>query len=213
MVITYYGGAYFKVVLGDLTLAINPPSKESKMKAPRFGADVVLSSINHPDWNGVESASLGKTEAFVIDGPGNYEVQGILFTGAKSTVTLDKKEYINTVYGFELDGIKIGFVGAVGDEAALSTEAKEILGSADMIFIPAVAKEKESGLFSATDAYKTAVSYSPNIIVPYFYDDVSLDRLLKEGGQEKCEPEDKATLKRRDLDGKEGRILVLTAQA
>lgn len=209
MVITYFGGAYFKLVLGDLTIAVNPPSKDSKLKAPRFGADVVLSSVHHPDWNGVESASLGKTEAFAIDGPGNYEIKEILFTGAKSSVTLGGKSYINTVYGFELDGIKIGFIGALADETTLSPEAKEILNISDMIFVPIGGAE----LFDPAHAYKIAASYEPNIIIPYFYDDASLARFLKEGGQEKQTAEDKATLKRRDLDGKESSILPLVAQS
>jgi hypothetical protein len=35
---------------------------------------------------------------------------------------------------------------------------------------------------------------------------------LKEGGQEKNDSQDKATLKRKDLDGKEGYIMVLEPQ-
>lgn len=217
MVITYFGGAYFKLVLGDLTIAVNPPSKDSNLgkenRAPRFGADIVLSSVNAPDWNGVESASLGKTEAFAIDGPGNYEVKEILFTGAKSSVMIDKKQYINTVYGFELDGIKIGFIGALGDETTLSPEAKEILNNSDMIFVPIGGEKNGAALFDAPHAYKIASSYEPNIIIPYFYDDAALARFLKEGGQEKQAAEDKATLKRRDLDGKESFILPLLAQS
>ena len=44
MVITYFGKSYFKLSLGDLTIAINPPTKDSKAfgKVPRFGADIAL---------------------------------------------------------------------------------------------------------------------------------------------------------------------------
>jgi L-ascorbate metabolism protein UlaG (beta-lactamase superfamily) len=207
MVITYFGKAYFKLTLGDLTIAINPPSKLSK--PARFGADIALVTTNHSDYNDPETVTLGDTVPFVIDGPGSYEVHDILFTGAPSEVSIGGKVYINTVYGFELDGIKIAVLGMLAEEKTLSTEAKEIAASADMLFVPIGGDT----VFDPATAYKVATSFGPNVIIPYAYDEGSLQRFLKEGSQEKNEAQDKATLKRRDLDGKEGYILVLTPQA
>lgn len=95
-------------------------------------------------------------------------------------------------------------MGLVTDEKALSVEAKEIAGQADMVFVSV--GDDPSG------AYKMATSFDPNVIIPMNYDADSLKRFLKEGGQEKVSAEDKLTLKRRDLDGKEGAIMVLAAQ-
>ena len=203
MVITYYGRAYFKLTLGDLTIAINPPSKGSK--PARFGADIALISTNVTDANDPETVTLGEKAPFVIDGPGSYEVKDILFTGAQSDVVIDGKRYFNTVYGFELDGIKIAFLGYSNDEKAFSADAKEVANVADLVFI--------SVGDDPTLAYKTALAFDPNVIIPMNYDsDAMLARFLKEGGQEKNEVQDKATLKRRDLDGKEGQIIVLAPQ-
>lgn len=207
MVITYFGKSYFKLTLGDLTIAINPPSKASK--APRFGSDIVLVTTNHPDYSDIETVTLGSKEPFIVDGPGSFESQGLLFTGAMSKAMIDKKEFINTVYGFELDGIKIGFMGIISDESTLSPEAKEILGASDMIFVPIGGGH----VFDPSTAYKVATSFGPNVVIPYEYDKDTLQKFLKEGGQEKNEAQEKATLKRRDLDGKEGNILVLEPQA
>jgi L-ascorbate metabolism protein UlaG (beta-lactamase superfamily) len=206
MVITYFGKSYFKLTLGDLTIAINPPAKDSKNfpKPPRFGADIALISLNHTDYNGVDTVTLGDKEPFPIDGPGSYEVKDLLFTGVALHTNLENKEYINTVYGFELDGIKIALLGAITDETALTAEAKEVAGNADMIFVP---------VGDASGAYKIANSFGPNMIIPYDYTEASLAKFLKEGGQDKNEMQDKATLKRRDLDGKEGYILILAPQA
>lgn len=210
MVITYFGKSYFKLTLGDLTIAINPPTKESKAfaKVPRFGADIALITTHTPDTNGAETVTFGDKEPFIIDGPGSYEVRELFFTGAQSTVALDNKTYINTVYGFELDGIKIAFLGLQAEEKMLSSEAREIASNADMLFVPV----SGSADFDPASAYKTAVSFSPNVIIPYEYDQSDLSRFLKEGGQDKNEAQDKATLKRRDLDGKEGSIIVLAPQ-
>lgn len=210
MVITYLGKSYFKLTLGDLTIAINPPQKDSKAfsKVPRFGADIALITTKHPDTNGADTVQIGDTAPFVIAGPGNYEIQDLLFIGASSTVSIEGKEYINTVYGFELDGIKIAFLGLIADEKMMSPEAREIADEADLVFVPV------SGILErdAVKAYKTAVSFSPNVIIPYEYNDTDLKLFLKEGGQD-VEAQDKATLKRRDLDGKQGQVIVLAPQA
>ncbi|MBP6857770.1 MAG: MBL fold metallo-hydrolase [Candidatus Pacebacteria bacterium] len=211
MVITYYGKQYCKLTLGDLTIAINPPAKTSKAmpKPPRFGADIVLITTNHPDYNGVETVTMGDKEPFVIDGPGSYEVKECFITGAKSTVVLEGKEYINTVYGFELDGIKVVVLGALSDVATLSTEAKEIAGASDLLFIPIDGGD----VFDTVKAYKAATSFSPSILIPMASDESLITRLLKEAGQDKTEMADKATLKRKDLEGKESFIVALTPQA
>lgn len=200
MVITHYGKSYFKLTLGDLTIALNPPSKSSK--PARFGADIALITTNTPDCNDPETVTLGEKTPFVIDGPGSYEARGLLFTGAMSKTA---EGTINTVYGFELDGIKIAFLGLASSDSPLAGEAKEIATAADMVFVPV--------LGDPAGAYKAAVGYDPNVIIPYEYDSASLARFLKEGGQEKNEVQDKATLKRRDLDGKEGHIMILAPQS
>ena len=211
MVITYFGKSYFKITLGDLTIALNPPAKESKAfaKPPRFGSDLVLISTNHPDYNGVETVSLGDKKPFVVDGAGSYEIGGSFFNGESNRIFFDGKERINTLYGFEVDGIKICFMGLITDKASLSSEAKEIAALADMIFVPIGGGE----LFDPATAYKVATSFDVNVIIPYEYDDQSLQKFLKEGGQEKVEILDKYTVKRRDLDGKEGVIIALAPQA
>jgi L-ascorbate metabolism protein UlaG (beta-lactamase superfamily) len=211
MVITYFGKQYCKLTLGDLTIAINPPAKDSKVmsKPPRFGADIALITTRHSDYNGADTVTLGDKEPFVIDGPGSYEIKGIFITGAKSTVVLDGKEYINTVYGFELDGIKIAVLGALADVATLSAEAKEIAGASDMLFLPIAGGE----VFDSAKAYKAATTFSPNVIIPLDADDASLAKFLKEAGQPNADMQDKATLKRKDLDGKENFVIALSPQA
>jgi hypothetical protein len=83
MVITYMGGECFKITQGDLTIALNPPSKDSKLKTSKFGSDIVLSTINHEDMNGVENASFGDREPFAIVGPGEYEVRGSQYADSR----------------------------------------------------------------------------------------------------------------------------------
>jgi len=76
MIITYHGVDFFKVSFGDTVLAVNPISKDSKIKAVRFGSDITLISLNSPEHNGADVTSRGEKESFLISGPGEYEVSG-----------------------------------------------------------------------------------------------------------------------------------------
>jgi hypothetical protein len=52
MIITNFGRQHFKLTVGDLTIAVNPVSKDGKGKVAKYGADVTLITTNHPDYNG-----------------------------------------------------------------------------------------------------------------------------------------------------------------
>src|SRR3989338_9056611 len=98
MVITYLGGECFKVTQGDLTIALNPPSKDSSLKVSKFGSDIALVSLNHEDFNGTDTVAFGEREPFVINGPGEYEIKGIAVRGFPSESNFGGEKGINTVY-------------------------------------------------------------------------------------------------------------------
>lgn len=205
MIITYFGKQFFKIQQGDMVLAFNPVSKSSKTGInAHFGTDIALVTTNHPDYNGVEQLSHGEREPFVIHGPGDYETKEIFIKGALSSAVIGGKNYINTIYLFSVDSINIAFMGALGD-GELSKETREALNSPDILFIPVGGK----GLLDAKMAAKLASSLEPSLIIPMDYDDVTLKAFLKEMGEEKAEVVDKLTLKRKDLENKEGEVIVL----
>ena len=100
------------------------------------------------------------------------------------------------------DDIKICFLGAISKE--LPAEARGMIGNPDIIFVPV-----GSSTLSPKDAYKLAVSLEPSIIIPMDYEPADLKAFLKEGGEEKVEAIEKLTIKKKDLEGKEGEIVVL----
>lgn len=222
MIISYQGAQSFKVQFGDTVLAFDPISKDSrliggqaKLKASSFGADVALISLNHPDMNGAAQASRGEKEAFVVSGPGEYEIKGIFIKGLPSVSHYGGEERINTIYTVNLENINLCFLGALSD-INLSSATKEAIDGVDILFVPvgsASSDEKSNqGTLSAGEAYKFAVSLEPSIIIPMNYTDVSLKAFMKEGGAEDVKPVDKLTIKKKDLEGKESEIVVLDAQ-
>lgn len=207
MIITYFGKQFFKIQQGEMVLAFNPVSKSSKTGiTAHFGTDIALVTTNHPDYNGVEQLSHGEREPFIISGPGDYEVKEIFIKGVLSNALISGKKYINTIYLFSVDDINIAFLGALAD-AEFSKETREAINSPDILFIPVGGK----GMLDAKVAAKLASSLEPRLIIPMDYDDASLKAFLKELGEEKAETVEKLTLKGKDLDNKEGEVVVLKA--
>jgi len=205
MIITYFGKQFFKIQQGEMVLAFNPVSKGSKTGiSAHFGADIALVTTNHPDYNGLEQLSRGERVPFAITGPGDYEIKEIFIKGVLSGVTLSGKKYINTIYSFTLDNIKIVFLGALG-ETEFSKDALEVVNNPDIIFVPVGG----GGMLEAKASAKLASSLEPKLIIPMDYDAGTLKAFLKEIGEEKAEVVEKLTLKLKDLDNKEGEVIVL----
>mgnify|MGYP001556170599 FL=1 len=207
MIITYLGGEFVKIQFGDTTLAFNPISKESKLPTSKFGADIVLSSLNHPDMNGIDQVSFGDKNAFAVRGPGEYEIKGVFIKGLASESNYGGEKLINTIYTVTLEGMNICYLGAL-NQAELPKEAEEAIDDVDVLFIPIGGE----GVLEPAAAYKLAVSMGPKIIIPIHWEGVgskdALKMFLKEAG-ESAKPESKLTLKKKDLEGKEADVVVI----
>lgn len=204
MIITRHGAAFVKVQQGDTIFAFNPVSRDHDSKAVKFGADAALVALHDPMFNGVDSVTFGSKVPFVIDGPGEYEIGGTFVRGFASEGPDGK---INTIFTTIIDGIRICHLGGLA-KASLSAEAIEDIGAIDIIFLPI-----GGGKFiSSKDALKLATQLEAGVIIPILYDDGGeLKSFLKEAGEEKAEPVDKLAVKKKDIDGKEGEIIVINS--
>jgi len=202
-----------KVQFGDTILAFNPISKDSSLKSAKFGADIVLSSLNNPDMNGADQVTFGDKKPFSITGPGEYEVRGVFIKGLPSEsnydggATASKDKFINTIYTVELEGMNITFLGGL-NQTDLPKETDEEIDDVDILFVPIGG----NGVLDAAKAYKLAVSMEPKIIVPIHYGDLgakdALKIFLKEAGENPA-PTSKLTLKKKDIEGKDAEVVIL----
>ncbi len=207
MIITYFGAEFFKVQFGNTTIAFNPISKDSKLKSSRFGTDIVLNTTYHEDFIGFDQVAHGDKKPFIISGPGEYEVNDVFIKGLPSESKYGGKDLINTIYTVSLENMNICFLGAINN-SELKAETIEALDEIDILFVPIGGE----GVLDPAKAYKLAVSLQPKIIIPMHYGDIgekdSLKQFLKEAG-ENPSPESKLTLKKKDLEGKEGDVMLL----
>ena len=211
MIISYHNHEFFKVQFGDTILAFNPISKDSKLKGARFGADVALSSLNHPDFNGVENVTFGERAPLAIFGPGEYEVKGVFVRGFSVKTTYEKEDRIATLYLVNLEGMNLCFAGPIKTRE-FDKNLMAALEEIDVLFVPIGGGD----VLAANEAYKLAVALEPKLIIPMHYDEAggkaALKAFFKEGGESEVKPVDKLTLKKKDLEGKEGEIVVLAPQ-
>lgn len=186
MIITYQGEDSFKISQGDLTIAINPRSKIS--------ADITIFSTGRDE--------ISQKSGFVIDGPGEYEVKGVFIKGFLS----EGKDRLNTLYIMNYESMKLCYLGNIYNPV-LDNKVLEAIEDIDILFVPS----GSTNVLDPASAYKLAVSLEPAIIIPMKYTKETLDQFNKEGGA-KPEVLDKLVIKKKDLEGKEGEIIVLSRE-
>ena len=100
--------------------------------------------------------------------------------------------------------MRLCMLGAL-DTAKLGEKVYDDVGEVDILFVPIGG----NGVLSPADAHKLSLSFSPGLIVPMQYDAATLKQFLKEAGQEGVAPQEKLTVKKKDMEGKEGEVAVL----
>lgn len=208
MVITHHGGQCFKVSFGDITLAFDPIAKQSKHYQPvKFGADVALISLRHPDFFGAEQVAFGNKEPFVIDSPGEYEVGDVTVRGYGVETVFEKQSRFNTIYQVVLEGMNLVFLGALGNPE-IDPKILGELGDIDILFVPIGGGD----VLEVPQAAKLAVKLEAKCVIPMHFESGSLKAFLKEMGTETVKPVDKLTIKQKDVCLMSGEVVVLESK-
>ncbi len=98
--------------------------------------------------------------AFVLDGPGEYEVHGALVTGVRTyrDDARGAQRGRQTAFATELDGVHTIHLGDIGHE--LTQEKLGDIGHVDIVCVPI------GGALSATTAAALVAQLDPKIVVP-----------------------------------------------
>lgn len=181
-------------------LAIDPYTKEAGLTPPRFQANIVLSTRNHP-LSANTSALSGNP--FIITSPGEYEIKGISVEGVAAGD--------HTLYIIEWEGMRLCHLGAL-NEKQLPDSTRERIGTPDILFVPVGG----SNSLDAEEAVHVINSIEPRIAIPTYYAFPGftalglnkVDVFLKEIGSQST-AEDKLTLKKKDVPQEKMKIMVL----
>ena len=215
MVISWKGHACFHITAqrnkqDQVKIFIDPFDPSIGLRLPSLEADVALVTHNHSDHNNTKGV---KGEPFVISSPGEYEIKDVFVQGIPSfhDNSQGKERGVNTIYTIEVEGIRVCHLGDFG-EAELSLEQVEKIGDIDVLCIPV------GGVYTigAKAAAKIVGQIEPRTVIPMHYSLPNLkfklekvDEFLRTMGAGKVEPQNKLTLKAKDLAGDGTKVVVL----
>jgi L-ascorbate metabolism protein UlaG (beta-lactamase superfamily) len=94
--------------------------------------------------------------AYVLDGPGEFEVKQVLMTGVRTS--RGATDGPNVAFVYELDGIHVCHLGDIG--GTLSQDQLGELGTVEVLLIPV------GGQLSATTAGEVVAQVDPKFVVP-----------------------------------------------
>lgn len=150
-------------IAGDIVTYSHPdeaPLTKAKGRPSRDGQTLLPSSLD---------------EAFVLDGPGEYEVKNVLITGVRTFRDEHRgtERGRNVAFLVELDGLHVIHLGDIGH--LLTEEKLTDIGSVDIACVPV------GGALSATKAAELVAQLDARVIVPMAVcdDDGSCDEALR----------------------------------
>lgn len=208
MIINYLGANCIKVQVGDRVTIFDPIGKAGDLKPTRFGADIAFRSCRVPVV-GLEGVMSDTKNTFVIDGPGEYEIGGSFIHGFSSTGPDGR---LNTIYTFTDDGLRLCHLGFLAD-GTLSADVQEAATGVDVLFVPIGGW----GTLAPKAAAALATLLEPRLVIPISWgptDAAGPATLLADfqkqfGGS--SEAVDKLTIKKKDVEGKEGELVTIAS--
>lgn len=164
MEINWFGHSCFRISERGTTTVVCDPynSAEVGYEPLKLKADIVTISHASPSHNDLKAV---KGDAYVIDGPGEYEVGGVFITGLQTDQkkTNGKSQLVNTLYLIDYFGITIAHLG---DMMHVPTQTEvESLGPVHIALVPVGA----GGALNATEASEVISLFEPNIVIPMHY--------------------------------------------
>jgi L-ascorbate metabolism protein UlaG (beta-lactamase superfamily) len=161
--IKWLGHSSFLISLeGGPKIVTDPFDNTVGYPMPDETADVCMVSHDHFDHNCV---SVIKGNPEVVKSKGEMEVKGLKFKGIASfhDETGGKDRGENTIWTFELGGMKFAHVGDLGID--LDESQRREIGAVDILFVPT------GGFYTidASTATKVVDSLNPKVVIPMHY--------------------------------------------
>ncbi len=217
--IQYLGHACFRLRGRDGTVLTDPFDRSVGVDLGRPTAHIVTVSHQHPDHANVGAVRPLRERVFVVEGPGEYEIGGVMITGVRTYHDTKKgtEQGFNTVYVIHLDEVVFCHLGDLGHE--LTRQQLDEIGPIDVLLIPVGGGET----IGAAQAAAVIGQLEPRIVVPMHYampgqqrldeELAPLDKFVHEMGLKDVVAEEKLSLTAANLpaEGSETRVVVMKA--
>ena len=186
MELTWYGRTCIRLRGKDAVVVNDPYPSIVGPTGRGITGDVVTFSHpddNHPPKKATKLSRDGGTAmptslepAFVLDGPGEYEVHDVLLTGVRTYRDNDKgaQRGRQTSFVMELDGVHTIHLGDIGHE--LTEEKLADIGRVEVVCVPI------GGALTAATAASLVAQLDPKIVIPMpvCEDEAACDEAVKQ---------------------------------
>ncbi|HYI25512.1 MAG TPA: MBL fold metallo-hydrolase [Thermomicrobiales bacterium] len=205
--IRWLGHTCVRIKAREAVILMDPVDRSTGYGIGKQAADIVTLS-NDPRGRNLSAV---RPDYKTIDGPGEYELQNVFVTGARSyqNDAPEEPRIYNTMYVVEVEGLKIGHLGNVGH--TLSESQAEPLEDVDILVVPVGG----DGPFSYDSAVDLVTKLAPKVVIPVRYQTEfgggglgDLVTFCKKLGMEPPAAEDKYVVKPSDL-GETTQLVVL----
>jgi L-ascorbate metabolism protein UlaG (beta-lactamase superfamily) len=197
MDINWLGHSCFRLKGSHATVITDPYNPDLGYSPGKQSADIITVSHQHPGHSNTDGI-----EARVVNGPGEYEISGVLIIGLKTYHDSEKgeKKGKNTVYLIQMDEISICHLGDLGHP--LTDSQVEEMDNVDVLLVPV------GGVSTINAARAAAVvrQVEPKVVIPMHYKTEAVkreldpvDNFLREMGVKDIEPQPKLSVTRNNL--------------
>jgi L-ascorbate metabolism protein UlaG (beta-lactamase superfamily) len=175
MQVEWYGQSAFLLTAADTTVAIDPFADMSAMAASRgmqfdyppiegVEADLLLVTHEHIDHNGVDA--IGGDPAILRSTAGKLEspIGEVVAIASEHDEAAGTERGPNTIFVFELDGLRVCHFGDFG-QSALRPEQATAIGAVDLLILPVGG----GPTIGAEGAAAIIERLSPRWVVPMHY--------------------------------------------
>ncbi len=186
MEITWLGHSCFKLRGREASVVTDPPSKKTGYTIGRPTANVITISHDHEGHCNVKAVA---GDPRVIQGPGEFEVSGVLIKGTRTyhDQAQGAERGKNTAYVMEIDDMRICHLGDLGHVP--TPEQVEELSGVDILLAPVGG----GTTIDAKAAAETVSLLGPKLVIPMHYGTPAskdklepIDTFLKEIGSPKA---------------------------
>jgi L-ascorbate metabolism protein UlaG (beta-lactamase superfamily) len=198
MEIYWLGHGCFRLRGRDATVLTDPCPPTTGYKIGKVNTDIVTISRDLPE-SSHRAAAAG--EARFLDGPGEYEIAGVLITAVDTDrADRDDGHSRNLAFVIDIDDIKVCHLGDI-QRVPMGDEVEELSGI-DVLLVPVGGGR----VMGAAKAAEMVSLLEPKIVIPMTYKtDVSkgdfegVDHFIKEMGVEAKAPEQRLNLSKSNV--------------
>jgi L-ascorbate metabolism protein UlaG (beta-lactamase superfamily) len=201
MEIQWLGHSCFRLRSRDTTIVTDPPDRSTGYALPSLSPNIVTISHQHAGHNAIGSCAGSPR---VIEGPGEYEVAGVLIAGVR-TYHDDKggeERGRNTAYVIQLEDLRICHLGDLGHIP--TPQQTEAMSEIDILLTPVGGHST----IDATAAAEVVSLLEPKVVIPMHYKTPafagnldSIDPFLKQMGITELAPQSRLQVTASSLPG------------